>query len=546
MNLVSDPAFEFDVHKRVPSVEKAKRVLGFDAATTLEEMLDEVIPGSRRPSPTAPSETSPSVTSVVAVRRAAGTTPVPDSRNAPVVERVAIVAHVASLVLGGLLLLYVARTQWFFGDDWEFVVTRGLDHPMYGLLHPHNEHWSTLPILVYRGLVNLVGVRTYVPFLAVLVALHLALAHLLWRSCLRVGASMMVATALTAAFVVLGAAENLLWAFQMGFVGSVLFGVLAVLAADVTHQSRAGLAATWVLGVLALMCSGIGVVMVAVAAITAFLRRGLRAALLLALVPAVVFTAWYAVYGKSAASPTPRSIGTLLAIPEYTAIGLTSALTNFVGIPAMGTIIAVALAAWLLRSGRTAGTSRAIAFAGSCGAIALFVFIGVGRSGFGVEEAAAARYAYIAIGLLLPALALLASWAAAATPWPTMVTVFVGVVLCMHNLSDLRAAVATERAREGVIRSHVLAAADIVASEEPVLRQQPDPSLNPDITMEALARFREQGWLPVDVGTFDAKDTLDVRAQVQVALTPETGSELLPATVVHVAAARPRQATRAG
>ena len=43
MNLVSDPAFEFDVHKRVPSVEKAKRVLGFDAATTLEEMLDEVI-----------------------------------------------------------------------------------------------------------------------------------------------------------------------------------------------------------------------------------------------------------------------------------------------------------------------------------------------------------------------------------------------------------------------------------------------------------------------------------------------------------------------
>ena len=249
----------------------------------------------------------------------------------------------------------------------------------------------------------------------------------------------------------------------MGFVGSVLFGVLAVLAADVTHQSRAGLAATWVLGVLALMCSGIGVVMVAVAAITAFLRRGLRAALLLALVPAVVFTAWYAVYGKSAASPTPRSIGTLLAIPEYTAIGLTSALTNFVGIPA-GTIIAVALAAWLLRSGRTAGTSRAIAFAGSCGAIALFVFIGVGRSGFGVEEAAAARYAYIAIGLLLPALALLASWAAAATPWPTMVTVFVGVVLCMHNLSDLRAAVATERAREGVIRSHVLAAADIVAS----------------------------------------------------------------------------------
>jgi UDP-glucose 4-epimerase len=41
---VSDPAFEHDVQKRIPSVEKAKKVLGFEATTTLDEMLDEVIP----------------------------------------------------------------------------------------------------------------------------------------------------------------------------------------------------------------------------------------------------------------------------------------------------------------------------------------------------------------------------------------------------------------------------------------------------------------------------------------------------------------------
>ena len=41
---VSDPPFEHDVAKRVPSVEKAKRVLGFEATTSLDEMLDEVIP----------------------------------------------------------------------------------------------------------------------------------------------------------------------------------------------------------------------------------------------------------------------------------------------------------------------------------------------------------------------------------------------------------------------------------------------------------------------------------------------------------------------
>ena len=41
---VSDPTFEYDVQKRVPSVEKAKTVLGFECTTTLDEMLDEVIP----------------------------------------------------------------------------------------------------------------------------------------------------------------------------------------------------------------------------------------------------------------------------------------------------------------------------------------------------------------------------------------------------------------------------------------------------------------------------------------------------------------------
>jgi UDP-glucose 4-epimerase len=41
---VSDPPFDHDVQHRVPDVRKAHRVLGFDAATSLSEMLDEVIP----------------------------------------------------------------------------------------------------------------------------------------------------------------------------------------------------------------------------------------------------------------------------------------------------------------------------------------------------------------------------------------------------------------------------------------------------------------------------------------------------------------------
>ena len=44
LRIVNEQGFEHDVNKRVPSVEKAKQVLGFEATTTLDEMLNEVIP----------------------------------------------------------------------------------------------------------------------------------------------------------------------------------------------------------------------------------------------------------------------------------------------------------------------------------------------------------------------------------------------------------------------------------------------------------------------------------------------------------------------
>ncbi len=47
-NWISDDPYEYDVQKRIPSVEKAKRVLGFEATTTLDTMLDEVIPWIRQ------------------------------------------------------------------------------------------------------------------------------------------------------------------------------------------------------------------------------------------------------------------------------------------------------------------------------------------------------------------------------------------------------------------------------------------------------------------------------------------------------------------
>ena len=47
-SVVSDDPFEHDVQKRVPAVDKAREVLGFEATTSLDTMLDEVIPWIER------------------------------------------------------------------------------------------------------------------------------------------------------------------------------------------------------------------------------------------------------------------------------------------------------------------------------------------------------------------------------------------------------------------------------------------------------------------------------------------------------------------
>jgi UDP-glucose 4-epimerase len=44
LRVIHDEPFAHDVQRRVPATEKARRVLGFEATTSLDEMLDEVIP----------------------------------------------------------------------------------------------------------------------------------------------------------------------------------------------------------------------------------------------------------------------------------------------------------------------------------------------------------------------------------------------------------------------------------------------------------------------------------------------------------------------
>jgi len=226
-----------------------------------------------------------------------------------------LLAHLLSLAAGGLVLLRVNRNQWFFGDEWEFLGGIRRATPWYDqLLQPHNEHWSTAPYLLYRLLEATFGIRTYWPYIGLAVLLHLLIVHLVWRVMLQSRITPWVATVVVLPLIVLGAgSQNLLWAFQIGFLGSVALGLGTLLlvnhAGTWERRDWAGIA----LAVFALLWSGVSVLLIVVCALVVLLRRGIKPASAFALVPGVVYIVWAVAYppptNLAAPSVSARFVG---------------------------------------------------------------------------------------------------------------------------------------------------------------------------------------------------------------------------------------------
>lgn len=454
----------------------------------------------------------------------------PDARR-PAVPLGYWVAHLASLAAGGVFLLKLDHWGWFWYDDWDFVQDRGLVHSQLGLWAPHNDHWSTLPILAYRALLTTFGMRSYVPFLILLAVLHLTLAHVLWRMSLRVGASPLMATALVTVFAFLGAgSQNMVWAFQIGFVGSVLFGWLWIWATD--HDGGFGRrdVAGWALGLASLMCSGIGVPMLMAVAVAVALRRGLRAAALAVSAPVAAFGVWYVLYGRLAARAAPIDKSTVLAIGTYTFDGIENAFSTTVGFAGAGAVLAVLLVYGLLRRDRGAGPSDAIARAGTAGVVLAYAFIGIGRSGLGVAEVDRTRYVYIAIALVLPAAALLLTACFRPARGPLLAFGLIIAVVFAVNVNALVIAAHASTARVLPAKQQILAAYDLANDGSFVFPGAPAVSYaGPAPSIAGLRQFRRSGWLgPPDYRVFP-RFLLGAKARMQVGVLPY--GTAAPATV---------------
>ena len=99
--------------------------------------------------------------------------------------------------------LALARTQWFFSDEWEFLAGRSLS--VHDLLEQHGGQLVALPLVVYRALFAIVGLRSYLPYQAVVVVLHITTAWLLRVVMRRSGVQPWIATAAASLFLFFGA-----------------------------------------------------------------------------------------------------------------------------------------------------------------------------------------------------------------------------------------------------------------------------------------------------------------------------------------------------
>ena len=321
------------------------------------------------------------------------------------------------------LYLRRGRDQWFYLDEWDYLAARNAGS-LHDLLRPHNEHWQTLPILAYRALWNMVGLHSYRPYQLMTIGLHLTAACLLRVVMRRAAVGPWIATAAASLFVLFGPGhENVIWAFQVGFVGSLVCGLAHLILADhdgpLDRRDVFGL----LFGIAGLMSSGAGVTMAFVVGLAVLMRRGWRAAAFHLVPLAVLFLAWWLVVGRDAYSPSPGSVAEVVKFVE---VGARNAFSQLGQRPGMGIVLSVLLVVGLVL--RSRAMPRELFRKQAAATLALlaggFVFLcitGVGRVGktgavavnLGIikqaaDGARAGRYVHLVAAMFLPAIALAA------------------------------------------------------------------------------------------------------------------------------------------
>jgi hypothetical protein len=419
--------------------------------------------------------------------------------------RAALITFIVVEVVAIPVLLSWGHKWWFWADDWDFLGARTGGN-LSDLFRAHYQHWVTLPILAYRLLWWIFGIRTYVPYQLLIITLHLVTALLLRAVMRRAGVQPWFATLTAGVFVFFGSgAENIVVAFQITFVGALLFGLVQLLLADHDGPVNRFDALALLAGLAALMCSGVGVAMVLVVGIAMLLRRGWKIALLQTVPLLVAYGLWSRLSPKGLGAGGYKSQSPVQVV-KFMWTGAGAALGRLAQVPGLAIVLTVValigLGIAIARLGVGALRGRlAVPVALLVGAGLFLLVTGLVRSGevantlgTGPDRARQSRYVYIVAALMLPTLGIAAD--AIARKWrvltiPVVVLLLAGLPGNLHqgriyaNLSSI------DRARAKVA---ILAAPRLPNADQFVRTVHPAPFYG--LTMGWLVDSLPSGRIP--------------------------------------------------
>lgn len=456
--------------------------------------------------------------------------------------------HLASLALGFFALLWMDHRLWFGGDEWAMVSRAAGPLTLHNLFAPHNEHWSTAVIVEYRVLLSLFGLRTYIPYLVVLIAAQILVVHLIWRLMLRAGVDEWIATVLSGVFIVLGSgAQALQNAFNVSFVAAVAAGAGALLVLEAPRLSgRLRVTFVVVLLLLGLMCGPPAIAMVFAVGLLELIRRGWRSALGLLSVPVILYAAWFAAIGHEG---TSKDSFVLHGLPSYLLTGLASVFAlnsgwsqlslhlHLGGATAVGTVLAIGVAFWLFLHRRDAAGPSAVAFVGAGAYVFFYLVVAVGRTRFGASQAAQTRYVYVAVALLLPLFGVVLTslqLRVRSASWAAPVSVGCVVLFAMTNVTQLYSSAGKLADDSRTNEAKVLGTASLIRSGSPVVEGSIVPSSS-YLTTATVRAALSRGWFG-SIASVTPSERLDARSVVQVSVTerPEFDPSPVPSSGVVV------------
>jgi hypothetical protein len=280
--------------------------------------------------------------------------------------------------------------------------------------------------------------------------------------------------------------------------GAVAIGLGVLLLLDSERLTAPRIVGVVLLALVAPMFSGTAIPMLVAAAIVGWVRHGFwRTALLF--VPAFgVYVWWYVNYalGVSVGPGEVKSLAGLGFALVYAVAMVAGGLGRALPWIGLGVIPAIAVFVWFFATLRRGIRSRALpAYALVIGAVVFVLLTAYARSGTGLSAAAAQRYAYVTIVLLLPGLSLLVvRLVAGRRRWTTVATVGV-LCLVVFNAATLEVSGEEQAQREAASERRVDAAYAKVVHGTPTAKElaaEADPVWSPDLTgadLLTLARW---------------------------------------------------------